>query len=120
MKYQLADATSRREAFYAGLTPDPLQTIAEWADDNMLLPRWSAEPGQWRTSRTPYLKEIMECLSPLSPVKRVIFMKCAQIGGTSCGQNWIGFMIHRAPAAMLIVEPTVDVAKKLSKQKIKP
>lgn len=104
----------------AGLKPDPIENIAEWADANMVLPSWSSEPGRWRTSRTPYLKEIMECLSPLHPARRVVFMKCAQIGGTSCGANWIGYTIHRAPRAMLIVEPTVDVAKKLSKQKIQP
>lgn len=100
--------------------PDPIETIADWSDAHMVLPSWSAEPGRWRTSRTPYLKEIMECLSPLHPARRVVFMKCAQIGGTSCGANWIGYTIHRAPRAMLIVEPTVDVAKKLSKQKIQP
>jgi len=114
------DTSSLVTAFYAGLRPDPLQTINEWADENMILPSWSAEPGKWRTSRTPYLAEIMECLSPSSPVRRVVFMKCAQIGGTECGKNWIGYTVHRAPASMLIVEPTVDVAKKLSKQKIQP
>lgn len=107
-------------AAWKGMAPDPDQTIAEWADTHMLLPSWSAEPGRWRTSRTPYLKEIMECLSPRSPVRRVVFMKCAQIGGTSAGLLWIGYTVHRAPAAMLIVEPTVDVAKKLSKQKLQP
>lgn len=116
----LDDIAFIQTAASAGLRPDPQQTIAEWADAHMRLPSWSAEPGQWRTSRTPYLREIMECLSPLSPVRRVVFMKCAQIGGTSCGQNWIGYTVHRAPTAMLIVEPTVDVAQKLSKQKIQP
>lgn len=117
---RLDNASAIGAAILAGLRPDPRETIAEWADTNMILPSWAAEPGRWRTSRTPYLREIMDCLSPLSPVRRVVFMKCAQIGGTSCGANWIGYTVHRAPAAMLIVEPTVDVAKKLSKQKIQP
>lgn len=116
----LNSAESLRQAFLAGLKPDPQETIDQWADSNMILPSWSAEPGRWRTSRTPYLAEIMECLSPSSPVRRVVFMKAAQLGGTECGKNWIGYTVHRAPASMLIVEPTVDVAKKLSKQKIQP
>ena len=120
MPTTLDDASCVVAAFNAGLRPDPAQSIAEWADTHMQLPSWAAEPGQWRTSRTPYLREIMECLSPLHPCRRVVFMKCAQIGGTSCGANWIAYTVHRAPAAMLIVEPTVDVAKKLSKQKIQP
>jgi len=50
----------------------------------------SAEPGPWSADRTPYLGEIMDCLSPASPVERTLFMKGAQIGGTECGNNWIG------------------------------
>src|SRR5262245_13491601 len=117
---EFSSTNSLRSAFLAGLKPDPRQTVAEWADANMILPSWSAEPGRWRTSRTPYLKEIMQCLSPSSPYRRIVFQKCAQIGGTETGKNWIGYTVHRSPASMLIVEPTVDVAKKLSKQKVQP
>ena len=107
------------KAIDRGLTPDPIQTISEWADENMVLPGWVAEPGPWRTDRTPYLRKIMDCLSPSSPVRRVVFMKCAQIGGTEVLKNWVGFTIARSPASMLLVEPTVAMAKKLSKQKLK-
>jgi phage terminase large subunit GpA-like protein len=75
----------------AGIRPDPLLTISQWADKyRKLSQRASAEPGPWRTDRTPYLREIMDCLSPSSPIERVVFMKGAQIGGTECGNNWIG------------------------------
>jgi len=107
-------------AFQAGLCPDPVQTIDEWADEQVQLPSYVAESGQWRTSRTPFLREIMQCLSPVHPCTKVVFMKSVQIGGTQTGVNWMGFMIDRAPGAMLVVEPTVDVAKKLSKQKVQP
>ena len=67
----------------AGLTPDLPLTVSEWADRYRILsPKSAAEPGRWRTSRTPYLKEIMDCLSVSSPVQRVAFMKGAQIGAT--------------------------------------
>lgn len=120
MSVSLAEATIYSETLIRGIQPDPIQTISEWADSEMVLPSWSSEPGRWRTSRTPYLREIMDCLSPSSVYRRVVFMKCAQIGGTECGKNWIGYTIHRAPTSMLIVEPTVDVAKKLSRQKLQP
>src|SRR5665811_626051 len=69
------------EAFGAGLKPDPLLTLSQWADRyRTLSQRASAEPGPWRTDRTPYLREIMDCLSPSSPIERVVFMKGAQIG----------------------------------------
>jgi phage terminase large subunit GpA-like protein len=108
-------------AWCDGLTPDPLLTVSDWADQYRVLSGKSAsEPGRWRTSRTPYLKEIMDCLSPTSPVERVVFMKGAQVGGTECGNNWIGYVIHLAPGPMMAVAPTVEMAKRNSKQRIDP
>src|SRR5580658_1053070 len=105
----------------AGARPDPLLTISQWADKyRTLSQRASAEPGQWRTERTPYLKEIMDCLSPSSPIERVVFMKAGQIGGTECGNNWIGYVIHQAPGPMMAIQPTVEMAKRNSKQRIDP
>lgn len=105
----------------AGARPDPELTISEWADQyRKLSPRASVEPGPWRTSRTPYLKAIMDCLSPSSPVERVVFMKGAQVGATECGNNWIGFVVHQAPGPMMAVQPTVEMAKRNSKQRIDP
>ena len=105
----------------AGMRPDPLLTISQWADKyRALSQRASAEPGPWRTERTPYLREIMDCLSPSSPIERTVFMKGAQIGGTECGNNWIGYVIHQAPGPMMAVQPTVEMAKRNSKQRIDP
>ena len=108
-------------AWRDGLTPDPLLSVSEWADRHrMLSSKASAEPGRWRTSRTPYLKDIMDCLSPTSPVERVVFMKAAQLGATEMGSNWIGYVIHHAPGPMIAVWPTVEMAKRNSKQRIDP
>ena len=39
-------------------------SVSEWADTHRILhPLTSAEPGQWRTSRTPYLEGIMDAFS---------------------------------------------------------
>src|SRR5689334_3356071 len=104
-----------------GALPDPLLTVSEWADRyRTLSQRASAEPGPWRTDRTPYLREIMDCLSPSSSVETVVLMKGAQVGGTECGNNWIGYVVHQAPGPMLAVQPTVDMAKRNSKQRIDP
>jgi phage terminase large subunit GpA-like protein len=86
----------------------------------MLSSKSSAEPGRWRTHRTPYLKAIMDCLSPMSPIERVVFQKGAQLGATEMGNNWIGYVIHHAPGPMMAVSPTVDMAKRNSKQRIDP
>lgn len=116
----LASERCYHTAFESGLRPDPLQTIDEWADEHVQLPQYVAESGQWRTSRTPFLREIMQCLSPSHPCQRVVFMKCVQIGGTQLGVNWMGYVIDRAPGAMLVFEPTKDLAKKISEEKVEP
>src|SRR3990167_9188118 len=101
--------------------PDPLLTVSEWADRfRKLSQSASAEAGQWRTSRTPYLKEIMDALSPSSSYQEIIFMKASQLGGTECGNNWMGYVIDYAPGPMLCVQPTVELAKRNSKQRIDP
>ena len=114
-------AKAYNRGFDQGLRPDPLLTVSEWADRHRRLSaRASSEPGPWRTSRTPYLRDIMDCLSPSSPIERVVVMKGAQVGLTECGNNWAGYVIHHAPGPMLAVLPTVEMAKRNSKQRIDP
>ena len=108
-------------AIINGLTKNPIQTVTEWADEYRFLSSVSSsEPGKWQTERTPYLQEIMDCLSPNHPCERVVFMKGAQVGGTECGNNWMGFVICNAPGPMLIVNPTTETAKRTSKMRIDP
>lgn len=110
-----------RSSFIEGLTPDPDLNVSQWADEyRMLSQKASAEPGRWRTDRTPYLREIMDCLSPHSPIQRVVFQAGAQVGKTETGNNWTGYVIDMAPGPMMLVQPTVDTAKRLSKQRLAP
>ena len=107
--------------FFGSLRPEPDMTVSEWADRYRILSQGvSSEPGPWRTSRTPYLKEIMDCLSARNPVDFVVFMKGSQIGATEAANNWAGYVIHHAPGYMLYVMPTFDMAKRSSRQKIAP
>lgn len=118
----LADACEVvARAAHAGARPDPKLPISAWADQyRILTTRSSPEPGLWRTSRTPFLKDVMDALAPDSPWERVVFMKGSQIGATECGNNWIGYVIHLAPGPMLVVQPTETMAKRNSKQRIGP
>lgn len=111
------------EAFRCGWSkgwsiPAPM-TVAEWADQYRVLPRAGGnESGPWRTARTPYMREIMECLSSRSPVREVVFMKSSQVGGTEALLNWCGYVIHHAPAPMMVVQPTVQMGEEWSKQRL--
>ena len=98
---------------------EPELTVSQWADQHrMLSGKASAEPGPWRTDRTPYLREIMDELSTTSNVQRVVLMAGAQLGKTEAGSNWLGYVIAHAGGPMLMVQPTVDMAKRLSKQRL--
>ncbi len=109
-----------RSALSAGLKPDPVMSISEHADTYRVMPKGYAEPGRYRTSRTPYLKEIMDCLSPSSPVRQIKIMKGTQLGFTEVLNCWICFNVHINPGPMLLVFPTVEIAQKHSKKKLAP
>ena len=71
------------KAILKGLLPLDNLTVSEWADKyRVLTTKNAAEPGPYRTDRTPFLKEIMDDLSNDSFVKKVILKKASQIGAT--------------------------------------
>jgi len=109
------------EGFSQGIRPTKALSLSVWSEQHRRLSsKASAEPGRWRNSRTPYLVEIMDCLSEESRIHEIYFMKGAQVGATELGLNWIGYTIHHAPSAMMMVQPTVDMAKRASKQRLDP
>ncbi len=105
----------------AGIRPEPEVLVSDWATEHRVLVQVSsAEPGGWRNARTPYLVEIMDCLSTHSGIEQVSVMKGAQGGFTEAGNNWVGYVIHRTPGPMLYVQPTVDSVKKYSRMRLAP
>ncbi|WP_426177715.1 phage terminase large subunit family protein [Pseudomonas sp. TWRC1-2] len=105
-----------REAYFRGLRPDPSLWVDEWADEYMRIPRdtGAAEPGKYRTGRTPYAREPMRCLSPAHPCKRVVTMVASQLMKTQIALNWIGALIHMVPSNILTLLPSLGLAKRVS------
>jgi phage terminase large subunit GpA-like protein len=104
-----------------GLRPIERLLVSEWADRyRYLSPTASAEPGLWRTARTPYLKEILDRLSDFDPCQEIVVMKGAQLGFTEAGNNWLGYLIDIAPCPILAVMPTDETVKRNSKIRIAP
>lgn len=107
--------------FKAGLMPEPALTVSEWADlKRILSTKSSAMPGNYRTSLTPYLKEIMDNLSEYSPYEKIVLMKAAQIGATEAAINFLGYTIDISPCPVLYVLPTLDTCELTSKNRIQP
>lgn len=104
-----------------GLKPDPVLTVSEWADRYRYLPSIdSSTPGKYSTAKTPYVREVADCLSVHHPAKRIVFMGGSQIGKTALCLSWIGYVIANSPGPMLVVTPTIETTKKFSKQRLDP
>lgn len=121
MEIELIDIdTSVLSGFARGLKPDPILSVTEWAEQNRILTDVSAEPGPFRMSRTPYMKEICDKLSATDPARKIVFQKSSQVGATETGNNWLGSIICISPAPMLYVMPTDSMMKSTSKKRIQP
>ena len=104
-----------------GLRPDPRFTVTQWAETyRVLTSEASAEVGKYRVSRTPYLKEIMDVLSPTSPIEQVKVIKGTQLGLSTVGDNVALTYLDLYPCPVLYILPTEKLAKSTSKRRITP
>lgn len=104
------------------IRPDPIRTVAEWADAerHVSAESGSSRPGRWTTSLVPYLREVMEKLSLSHPATRVTFRKSAQVGGTEAGVNLLGQIMAETPAPCMVVLPTRGEAQDYNRLKLDP
>lgn len=110
-----------QRAWLQGLAPDPALTVTEWADQKRFLSsKGAAEPGKYTSARTPYLRDIMDALSPMHWAQKIVFPKSAQVGATEAGINWIGHVMDVAPGPFLAVQANETTAKRFSRQRIEP
>lgn len=107
------------QATLDAIRPERALTVSEWAEAHRVLDgKTSGEQGPWRNSRMPHAVEIMDALSPSHPCKVVVFIKCTQIAGTEIMNNWIGHTIDVSPSPMLVVQPTIALVERYSRQRL--
>ncbi len=103
------------------LRPRERMTVSQWADKHRILSsKQSGETGQWRTSRNPMLREIMDALSDHSTVREVAIMKSSQVGITEASVNWIGYIIEHAHYPAMVMMPTLESLATWKAQKLNP
>lgn len=103
-----------------GIKPPENLTVAEWADKNRRLSsESSAEVGKWRTSRTPYMFDILNSFTD-PKVEHIVVVAASQVGKSEVINNMIGYCIDQDPGPILFVQPTIDDAKKYSEMRIAP
>ena len=108
-------------AFAKGMRPDPKYSVSEWVSENIVLGQSHAsEPGLMNIKRTPYLREILDNLGNDTDVDTVTVLKGAQLGFTTAGLAWLGYVTAYSPGPFLMVLPTLNSAKRQSTQRIEP
>jgi phage terminase large subunit GpA-like protein len=105
----------RRQIF----RPPPKLTISEWADKYRYLSGMSSsEEGRWRTSRAPFQRGIMDAISDPT-VQRVCWMAPSQVGKSETLLNTMGYYIDQDPSPMLMVQPSIELARDFSEDRVK-
>lgn len=108
-----------KSAFQGFKAPENL-TVSQWADKyRKLSPENSAEAGRWKTSRTPYLEEIMNAFTD-DKVHKIAVVASSQVGKTECELNMLGYMIDQDPGPAMFVLPALDTAEDFSKRRLTP
>ncbi len=94
--------------------------LDEWADKyRRLSAESSAEAGLWNTNRAAYQRGMMQAISDPA-IENVVFMTGAQVGKTEIINNAIGYFIHNQPSPMLVVQPTLEMSKMWSNDRLAP
>lgn len=102
----------------AWATPAPM-TISQWSDENRRLPGTSAEGGQWRTERAPYLRDIMD--APLDPeIEEITVTGPAQCGKTESVFNVIGYKVDVDPVPTLYITGRDEDCEDISNERLLP
>ncbi len=125
---RLAATRGSSEALLAGRVsevvdrwrPPPDQTVTDWADTyRKLSPESSAEPGQYSSARTPWVRAIQDAAAD-PEVREIVGALPSQVAKTTILENLLGYFIDRDPAPMLGVFGTDRQATTFSKDRLGP
>ena len=107
------------KTLYNLIGPAPDITFVEWANTHFYLSREAAaEYGKYRSSRTPFVEEPLEELSPTSDTQVVVVVKPTQCAGTTIGLIFLCAIADIAPGPTLFMMPTDSMARSFSKKKL--
>ncbi len=103
---------------FLALLPDPVPDFPAWAEKYYRFPSGDRSEGRYRIERTPYVRDILYHLSPLSSAQKVVCMKPTQVGLTTVSNIVLSALAHLYPAHCAMVFPTNGMAEKHVKTKL--
>lgn len=93
---------------------------SKWADKfRYVAPGTSPEPGEWRTSRVPYLREPLDAATD-KVTEKVVLMFASQCAKSEMLLNVMGYYCAAEPSPQLMLQPTIEAAENFSKERIEP
>jgi phage terminase large subunit GpA-like protein len=94
-------------------------SVSEWCDQNRWLPDLSDQPGKWRTSWTPYLREPMDNLQRRW-VRQTTFMGSTQIGKTELLNNVVAWIACQTTSTIVYVSPRAKDCRQTMRHRVLP
>lgn len=101
------------------LRPPEKITVSQWAEKYRILGESSNLKGRWNHAITPYLVGVMDAFND-PYIQEINFCKSTQVGGTEAMLNMLGWCITEAPANTMIVYPSDELGKLVSKSRLRP
>lgn len=100
------------------MQPRPRLALSTWADRyRHLSPETSAEPGPWRSARVPYITEILDSITD-PETEQTVMMSSSQVAKTEVLLNALGYFAHWDPSSVILMQPTIDLMEKFSKERV--
>lgn len=116
----VCSAKHLRDSVVAALRPMPPMTADQWAETHLYLSeRTSAIPGIIDLEMTPYLRFPLQCFTDPS-ITTIDFVSGTQLGKTILLFCIAGYITDYAPGPAMLLYPTGDMAKSISKERIQP
>jgi phage terminase large subunit GpA-like protein len=118
----MSSATITR-AFSEGIEaaiPQAELSISQWAAAyRYIAPERSARPGRWRNEVVPFAVEIMDTVRQPG-VRETVYVKSAQVAGSECINNVIGYFSHVEPCPLMYLAEEEGKARAWSTESFRP
>lgn len=88
---------------------------SDWIERNRYVQKQISEHmyGKFKFENTPYMKQIVDHLSPYDPVTHIVLMKGVRIGGTfSLVHNGVPYIISERPTNIMLISANKTLAEK--------
>ena len=92
----------------------------QWAEEELeLSARITAQPGQYSTASTPYVREPLECFADPA-IRKIVLCWSAQSSKTTTLTAALAYTIANSPGPALFVMPSLDMARSFSENRLMP